>query len=114
MMKRSHFTVVVGFLVVGSVVLMGCSEGHDHTSHDHGKVESEAEPAKEAAVDPNAKPYPLDICVVSNEELGPKDKVKTLVHEGQTVKFCCADCIGEFKKDPAKYLKLMAEAKTKK
>ena len=29
----------------------------------------------------------------------------TLVHEGQTVKFCCKGCIKDFKKDPAKYLK---------
>jgi hypothetical protein len=50
------------------------------------------------------KPYPLDICVVSGEKLGSMGKPVVYVHECQEMKFCCKDCVEEFKKDPAKYL----------
>lgn len=44
-------------------------------------------------------------CPVSGEELEEK-KVSTYF-EGRTVYFCCEKCIGEFKKDPNKYLQVM-------
>jgi YHS domain-containing protein len=35
-----------------------------------------------------------------------------MVHEGQTIKFCCKNCVKDFKADPKKYLtKLAAEVK---
>lgn len=52
-----------------------------------------------------AKPYPLDICIVSDNELGSMGDPISYVHEGQEVKFCCKPCIKKFKKDPDKYLK---------
>lgn len=65
--------------------------------------------------------YPLDTCVVSGEKLGDMGKPIDYIHkeEGKPdrlVRFCCKMCIGKFKKDPAKYLKLIddaAAAKTK-
>jgi YHS domain-containing protein len=30
-------------------------------------------------------------------------------HEGKRIYFCCPGCIGEFKKDPQKYLKVLEE-----
>jgi len=55
--------------------------------------------------------YPLDQCPVSKERLGgamgaPVD----FVHEGRLVRFCCKDCIKDFKKDPALILKQIDEA----
>lgn len=39
----------------------------------------------------------------------PVDKTATIEEHGHTIAFCCKKCIGEFKKDPAKYhSKLMA------
>lgn len=62
----------------------------------------EADPASvsEAAV----KPYPLEDCIVSDEELGSMGEPIVIVHEGQEIKFCCDKCIPKFEKDPAKYL----------
>lgn len=37
----------------------------------------------------------------------PIDPTVFIMHEGKKIAFCCADCIDEFKKDPAKYLKDM-------
>ena len=50
------------------------------------------------------KPYPLQVCIVTDNELGSMGAPITMVHEGQIVKFCCKPCVKEFKADPAKYL----------
>jgi hypothetical protein len=57
-----------------------------------------------------AKPYPLDKCVVSDEKLGEHGKPYAFVHEGQEIKMCCKDCLKDFKKDTAKYMKKIEEA----
>jgi len=60
--------------------------------------------------------YPLDTCVVSGEKLGgemgaPIDYIhKEAGKPDRLVRFCCKMCIPKFKKDPAKYLKLIDEA----
>jgi YHS domain-containing protein len=48
--------------------------------------------------------YPLTTCPVSGEELGGMGAPVNLVHDGRLVRFCCKNCVGEFKKDPAKVL----------
>ena len=38
--------------------------------------------------------------------MGGKINRKTYAdHDGKRVYFCCKDCVGKFKKDPAKYIK---------
>ncbi len=59
------------------------------------------------------KPYPLDKCVVSNEKLGEMGKPYVFKHEGREVQLCCKDCLKDFKKDPAKYMKKLDEAEAK-
>ena len=59
--------------------------------------------------------YPLDTCVVSGEKLGemgaPIDFIyKEAGKPDRLVRFCCKMCVPKFKKDPAKYLKLIDEA----
>lgn len=51
-----------------------------------------------------AKPYPLDICLVSGEKLGSMGDPVVIVHEGQEIKFCCDSCLPKFKENPEKYL----------
>ena len=57
-------------------------------------------PAAEAA----ATPYPLDVCLVSGEELGSMGEPVAIVHEGRQIKFCCDKCLPKFEADPAQYL----------
>lgn len=50
------------------------------------------------------KPYPKDICIVSDNKLGSMGKVITIVHDGQQVKFCCKPCVKKFNDNPQRYL----------
>ena len=61
------------------------------------------------------KPFPPSIktCLVSDEKLGEHGKPYVFTHEGQEVKLCCKDCLKDFKKDPAKYMKMINEAAKK-
>ncbi|QTN33871.1 hypothetical protein HZ994_16645 [Akkermansiaceae bacterium] len=68
------------------------------------KKETVTVEAEETVADTGAKPYPLKTCIVSGEELGSMGDAVSIVHEGQTIKFCCDACIPKFKQDPAKYL----------
>lgn len=60
--------------------------------------------------------YPLDTCVVSGEPLegdmgGPIDYMhKEAGQPDRLVRFCCKDCIEDFKKDPAQHLKKIDDA----
>ena len=49
-------------------------------------------------------PYPLSTCIVSGERLGEMGKPVVIDYKGQQVDFCCKSCVGDFEKDPAKYL----------
>src|SRR6266478_9493141 len=61
----------------------------------------------------DAKAYPLTTCVVSGEKLGEMGKPYTFTHEGQEIQLCCKSCLKDFKKDPAKYVKKLNDAKAK-
>ena len=65
--------------------------------------------------DKKAKPYPLATCVVSGEKFEGSDmKPYEFVHEGQAIKLCCKACLKDFNKEPAKYLKQIADAQKEK
>ncbi len=57
------------------------------------------------------KPYPLEICLVSNEDLDEMDERVATVYEGQTFEFCCKPCLVKFRKDPEKYVAKLKAAK---
>ena len=69
-------------------------------------------PAAGLAGDTNsvAKPYPLTTCVISGEKLGEMAPPYVFVQDGQEVRLCCPNCLKDFKKDPAKYLKIIQDA----
>ena len=69
--------------------------------------------AADQTTEAKPKPYPLKTCVVSGEKLGEMGKPVVYVHEGREIKFCCKDCIKDFKKDPAKYVKKLEQAEAK-
>jgi len=58
-----------------------------------------------------AKPYTLTTCAVSGEKLG--DEAYTFTHEGREIKLCCKDCLKDFNKNPAKYLKKVDQEEAK-
>lgn len=64
-----------------------------------GFAADEAKPA-------DVKPYPLDRCLLMGDGVD-KDSA-SFVHQGQEFRFCCKGCITKFKKDPDKYVKMLA------
>jgi len=67
----------------------------------------------EIMVDATTASYPLTTCVVSGEKLGEMGKPVVMNYKWTEVRFCCAMCVDQFKKDPTKYLaKLPATPKS--
>jgi YHS domain-containing protein len=59
------------------------------------------------------KPKPVNTtCPVTDEAVDPD--VATTQYKGKTVGFCCADCVKDFNKDPAKYMKKVEAEEAKK
>lgn len=62
------------------------------------------------------KPYTLKNCIISGDKLGEMGAPYVFVYEGREIKLCCKNCLKDFNKSPAKYVKQIekAEAKTAK
>jgi len=59
--------------------------------------------------------YPLATCMISNDKLGgDMGKPVDVIYRNRLVRFCCNDCIKDFEKNPAKYLKMLDDAAQKK
>jgi len=82
--------VAIAFMVVAA-----CSPDYEQVSE---VVEVEGE-------------YPLEVCVVSGEELGSMGEPVVYDHEGVEVRFCCDACIPEFEEDPDRYLGEIEQAR---
>lgn len=60
--------------------------------------------------------YPLKTCVVSGDKLdGDMGAPVDYIHKvdgkpDRLVRFCCKNCVKDFKKDPEKYLKMIDDA----
>jgi len=85
-------------------------------SSSSGCCASETAPAKVTTAQTG---YSLNICVVSGEKLGemgaPVDYIyKEEGKPDRLVRLCCKMCVPKFKKDPAKYLKLIDDAANEK
>jgi YHS domain-containing protein len=92
------------YILISTIGLLfnSCSEKEATVS------EAPAETSTEMTAE-TGKPYPLEVCIVSGEELGSMGEAVSIVHEGQTIKFCCDRCVPKFKEDPAKYLSQLEE-----
>jgi hypothetical protein len=70
--------------------------------------------AAEGKKSTEAKKYPLDTCLVSDEKFGgDMGDPYVFKHEGREIKLCCKSCLKDFKKDTAKYMKKLDEADKK-
>jgi len=113
-------------LSVAPAIVAHDSDDHATPTADHsmGALHGQLVPAKDAPADWVEKEradYPLDSCVVSEDKLkgdmgGPIDYVyKQEGKPDRLVRFCCKDCIKDFKKNPNKYLSAIdAEAAKRK
>ena len=61
----------------------------------------------------DVKPYKLNVCIVTGNDLGSMGDPRTIVYQGQEIKFCCKPCEAKFRKNPEKYLTKMAAEEAK-
>jgi len=59
-----------------------------------------------------AKPYSLDVCLVSGEEFGSMGDPYVFAYQGQEIKMCCKKCLKKFNAAPDKYVSLLKKGKT--
>ena len=69
--------------------------------------------AADKKAEARAKPYKLDVCIVSDEKLGEMGKPVVFEYKGQEFQLCCKSCRKDFDKEPAKFVKKLAEAQAK-
>lgn len=98
MLKYLLVVLVLAVFVFGAGSLSFAQ--HDHPQ-DQGKVEDAG--ASIEAVNVGNK-----ICPVSGEKINEKFKA-VYEYQGKVYNFCCAGCIGKFKEDPEKYIKIVDE-----
>ena len=54
--------------------------------------------------------YTLGTCVISGNKLGEMGAPFVTNYNGKEVQLCCKNCVKDFDKDPAMYLKKIADA----
>jgi YHS domain-containing protein len=100
-----RFVSVVKFSLLLLFALASCSA----PSAPAGTEPVARKEAKKAA--PKPKPYPLETCLVTGDDLDEMDERVSTVHDGQVFEFCCKPCLKKFHKNPGKYVKLLAKAR---
>lgn len=102
-------TTTILVTTFAAAVLVGCDKKEAAPApKDAPKTEA---PKAGADAKAAAKPYPLDVCIVSGEKLGSMGKPYVMVHQGQEIKLCCDGCKPDFEKEPAKFLAKLAPKK---
>jgi len=61
-------------------------------------------------VELKTKPYPLTVCIVSDEKLGSMGDPEVFVEGGQEIQLCCEGCRKDFTKNKAAHLKKIEAA----
>jgi hypothetical protein len=113
--RKNLLCTFLGILGLAGLVAAGagCGEGHDHSAPDHAAPVVKTPEAPAAHADPNAKAYPLKICVVSGEELGKMGEPMRFTYKGQEIKLCCKGCEKKFHAEADKFLEKIAAASGK-
>lgn len=111
----SYRTLLVAFVAALMLTLVACDGGSESTPTPAGPPAIPAVPATQPATpdaaSSKADGYPIDVCILSGEKLGSMGDPIVMNHEGTEVRLCCAGCVDEFKKNPAKYVAKLAAAK---
>ena len=116
MFKKIFVVLISGLFILGisnlsfAMMCSGHAAGGKHaqiaqaesSGHQHETMVDTQASSKE---DVNAG---NKICPVSGEKIVDKLKA-TYEYNGKIYNFCCASCVGEFKKDPEKYIKKVEE-----
>jgi YHS domain-containing protein len=94
-MKTSNYSMAIVLLILcGLLSLTGCSK-------------------RQETVVVEGKPYPLDTCLVCDMKLAGMGTPYVFAYQGQQIKVCDKTEKADFDKDPAKYMKKLADAEAK-
>ena len=98
-MKMKKYILIIAAFTSAPFILASC----DGKKADdvNGNAETSA-----------AKPYPLDVCIVSGEKLGSMGDPHVFVYQGQEIKMCCDRCMPKFNKNPGNYLAKLKQGKS--
>lgn len=91
--------ILTAVLLTGLVA--GVLSARADDKHEHADKKAEA------------KPYPSAKCLISDEPVGSMGKPVVLAANGQEIRFCCKNCLKDYEKDKAGYMKKLAEAEAK-
>jgi hypothetical protein len=120
-------SLLLVFAVAGGLAGLGVVSAQEGSSH--APVESSGKGELVPVTDKTdaswlakaRKDYPLTTCAVSGDELegGDMGKAQDFIYRetgkpDRLVRFCCKDCLKDFRKEPAKYLKVISGAAAKK
>lgn len=108
-MLKIMLIILVTMAVFFGITVLSFAQGH--AEHEHGATGAVEQAGPQKSIEVGNK-----ICPVSGEKVNEKTKA-TYEYEGKIYNFCCAMCIDQFQKDPAKYIKkveaeLQAESKS--
>jgi len=99
MKSKLMILTVVAILFCASQIF---AEGeHNHGAHDDMGLEN---PVVSESINVGNK-----ICPVSGEKIGLMGDAVEIEHNGKIYNLCCAMCAKDFKKDPAKHIKIINE-----
>ena len=59
------------------------------------------------------RPYTLKTCIISGDKLGEMGDPYTFEYKDRQIKLCCKNCLKDFNKSPAKFVKKIEEAEAK-
>ena len=90
---KPKLTLIAVLLIVAS-----CATESTHTPDPAATHKMVAVEKSKPNAAPKPKPYPLETCLVSGEDLDEMDERVATVHEGQTFEFCCKPCLVKFKR----------------
>lgn len=98
---RTLFVFVLSIFLSAGVVYSNQCHQEDMMSGDRAEAGHHMENEEQGEADEN-----LGICPVMG---GDASEEYSYSHEGKTYYFCCPMCIGEFKKNPEKYISKIKE-----
>lgn len=90
--------------IAATILLASC--GQEAAQPAYAETQAQAPTASKQA--PKPKPYPLETCLVTGDDLDEMDERVSTVHNGQTFEFCCKPCLVKFRKNPETYVAKLA------
>ena len=99
-------TSLIAMVIGAAVSIAGLALAEDMPGMPGMKIPPTTAPASQPATQQAGVDLGNTVCPVSGDKVG--ESKLTEVYDGKIYHFCCDDCPVAFKKDPAKYAKLVA------